>query len=100
MAVPTGTASLLDIQNEFGGSNPISLSEYYGVADGVPASGTISINDFRGKSNIFYLDINSNTANAVVSTLATNAGWNGSAPIEVFIASNIYVYATSTGGQG
>lgn len=50
MAVPTGTASLLDIQNEFGGSAPISLSEYYGAASGVPTSGTISINDFRGKS--------------------------------------------------
>ena len=50
MAVPTGTASMLDIQNEFGGSNPIGLSEYYGVADGIPASGTISINDFRGKA--------------------------------------------------
>ena len=51
MPVPTGTASLLDIQNEFGGSNPISLSEYYGAASGVPTSGTISINDFRGLSN-------------------------------------------------
>lgn len=52
MAVPTGTASLLDIQNEFGGSAPISLSEYYGAASGVPTSGTISINDFRGKSSV------------------------------------------------
>ena len=51
MAVPTGTASMLDIQNEFGGTAPISLSEYYGVAAGIPVSGTISINDFRGKSN-------------------------------------------------
>jgi len=54
MAVPTGTASLLDIQNEFGGSNPISLSEYRGVGPG-PASGAISINDFRGASNVVYL---------------------------------------------
>ena len=50
MPVPSGTASLLDIQNEFGGSAPISLSEYYGAAAGIPGSGTISINDFRGKS--------------------------------------------------
>lgn len=55
MAVPTGTASMLDIQNEFGGSAPISLSEYYGAASGVPTSGTISINDFRGKSNLLTL---------------------------------------------
>lgn len=50
MPVPTGTASMLDIQNVFGGSAPISLSEYYGAAAGVPTSGTISINHFRGKS--------------------------------------------------
>lgn len=51
MALQTsGAISLLDIQNEFGGSNPISLSEYYGAADGIPASGTISISQFYGKS--------------------------------------------------
>ena len=48
--VPAGTASLLDIQGSFGGSNPISLSEYYSAATGVPASGTISVDDFRGKA--------------------------------------------------
>ena len=55
MAVPTGTASLANIQTEFGGSNPISLSEYYGIASnpsGVPASGAISINNFRGKAKL------------------------------------------------
>lgn len=51
MALPgSGTLSLSDIQTEFGGSNPISLSEYYGVAAGVPASGTIAIDDFYGTS--------------------------------------------------
>ena len=54
MPVPSGTASLLDIQNEFGGSAPISLSEYYGSASGVPTSGAISINTFRGKSAFNY----------------------------------------------
>jgi hypothetical protein len=49
MALQTsGAISLLDIQNEFGGSNPISLSEYYGAASGIPASGTISIGNFYG----------------------------------------------------
>ena len=46
----TGPLSMSQIQGEFGGSNPISLSEYYGAAAGVPGSGTISISDFRGKS--------------------------------------------------
>ena len=47
----SGPISLLDIQNEFGGSNPIGLNEYYGVAGGVPASGTISLDDFYGTSS-------------------------------------------------
>ena len=46
----SGAISLLDVQNEFGGSNPISISEYYGAASGVPTSGTISLSDFYGKS--------------------------------------------------
>lgn len=57
MPVPTGAASLLDIQTEFGGANPIAFDEYYNVSGkygfnvtGIPASGAISINDFRGKS--------------------------------------------------
>ena len=32
MALPSsGAISLQDIQNEFGGSNPIGINEYYGV---------------------------------------------------------------------
>ena len=51
MALPSsGALSLLDIQGEFGGSNPIGINEYYGAAAGIPASGTIAINDFYGAS--------------------------------------------------
>ena len=51
MALPSsGALSLDDIQTEFGGTNPIAISEYYGAATGVPASGTISISDFYGTS--------------------------------------------------
>jgi hypothetical protein len=60
MALPSsGPLSLADIQGEFGGSNPISLSEYYaggglvpsgttGTYGAVPSSGTISIQNFYG----------------------------------------------------
>jgi len=52
MALQTsGAISLADIQTEFGGTNPISLSEYYAAASGIPASGTISISQFYGKSS-------------------------------------------------
>jgi hypothetical protein len=51
MALPeSGEISLGDVQTEWGGSNPISIDEYYGV-DTVPESGEISLSDFYGTSN-------------------------------------------------
>lgn len=44
----SGPISLSDIQSEFNGSNPISISEYYGADAALPDSGTISIGDFYG----------------------------------------------------
>ena len=59
MATPSGTISFSQIQSELGGSNPISLSEYYkgttiiptnvGGAATIPASGTIDASDLRSK---------------------------------------------------
>ena len=52
----SGAISLADIQTEFGGANPISLSEYYNNGpyvgswvSGVPSSGAISVSSFYGK---------------------------------------------------
>jgi hypothetical protein len=51
MALQTsGAISLANVQTEFGGVNPISISEYYGKAAGIPASGTISLSVFYGAS--------------------------------------------------
>ena len=49
---PVGSSiSLSDIQSEYGGSNPISLSEYYGKGN-APSSGAITMSaDFGGTSN-------------------------------------------------
>ena len=47
----SGAISLSQIQTEFGGTNPISLSEYYGADDGVPTSNAISFSDFYGTSS-------------------------------------------------
>jgi len=46
----SGTISLNDVQTEFRGSNPITISEYYKADLGVPTSGAISLNDLRGKT--------------------------------------------------
>ena len=78
MPVPlTGPISLTDIQTEFGGTNPISLSEYYkggayvlttDFAPNVPTSGTISLSDFRGarKTTITTLTVTTAGDNLVI----------------------------------
>lgn len=57
----TGAISLSDIQTEFGGSNPISLNEYYkggayvsnnDTAPNVPTSGQISVSNFYGAAKV------------------------------------------------
>jgi hypothetical protein len=64
MALPSsGPLTLANIQTEFGGSNPISLSEYYaggsfvpagttGTYGAVPSSGAISIRNFYGTTAV------------------------------------------------
>lgn len=48
---PSGSSiSLAQIQAEFGGDNPISLSEYYSLTAGLPDSGTIKLSDFHSKA--------------------------------------------------
>ena len=60
----SGSISLNDVAGEFGGSAAHSLSEYYAAADGIPASGQISLSDFYGKSASLWIpstsDINVN----------------------------------------
>ena len=65
MAIPAApnSVSFSQIQSEMGGSNPISLNEYYSggslvkanlgifAPNGVPTSGAISVEDFRGAEN-------------------------------------------------
>ena len=54
----SGAITLANIQTEFGGANPISLSEYYNNGpyvgswvSGVPSSGAISVSSFYGKQS-------------------------------------------------
>jgi len=55
MALQTsGAISLSQVQGEFGGSNPISMSEYYGRDPLIPNSGTIDMADFYGSKKIHY----------------------------------------------
>lgn len=103
----TGAISLSNIQTEFGGSNPISLNEYYAGGgyvpagtSGVPSSGTISINQFYGKSNVFNFNptISSSTYNYNLKSAAIAAGWNQTTPLiaNVTVAAGVVIGSTST----
>ena len=106
----SGLIRLSQIQTEFGGSDPISLSEYYQNASpdlvtsnntGVPDTGNpISMTDFYGAIKQFQYTISSHTQQANLYSLATGAGWNGSDPILVTINSGIYVWSDSTSVAG
>ena len=59
MVLPTGPLALSQIQSEMGGTNPISMSEYYANAgtgycsgiSGIPSTGSsVSVSHFAGKS--------------------------------------------------
>jgi len=72
MAIGTGQVSLSDIQTEYGGSNPIQLSEYYSKGN-APASGEIQLwADFQGTSADAHTFISSQTASASSSLSFTS----------------------------
>lgn len=103
----SGAISLSDIQTEFGGSNPISLSEYYRggsyVTDNntsVPTSGTITMSNFYGAVKQFSHTITSSVQQANLSTILTAAGWNGSDPVDLTINSGVYLWSDSTSVGG
>lgn len=107
----SGPISLLNIQTEFGGTSPISVSEYYRggglVPNGAPqnaniaTSGAISIGSFYGsvKGFVFNQVISSNYTNYNLRTAAIAAGWDQVLPLiaTITVNSNIYVSSNSTG---
>ena len=90
MAVPgSGAIDLKDLQDEFGGSNPISISEYYrngGLVPSnntdVPTSGTVKLSDFYGAVNEIGVTASA-ASSANLQTLFNNAtanSWTSAVP--------------------
>lgn len=104
MALQTsGQISLNDIHVEAGGSSGTTASINDSDIRGLISKGSgvqMSFSEWYGASNVFAFTISANTANGNLSTLATNAGWNGTSAIEVTINSNVYMYATDTSNYG
>lgn len=107
MALPSsGPLTLSQIQGEFGGSNPISMSEYYrgGAFVGnnnttVPTSGAISISNFYGtvKRVFIPLTISSSTYNYDVYANRGGTYIAGISDIQVTVNGGVRVGSTSTG---
>ena len=112
MAIPsTGSVSLQDIEDEFGGTGQISLSEYYrgntyetlvsGNNTTVPQSGTIKFSQFRGSFQARYLTWKLLGAGGGGGYGLQNGGGSGTAPNG---GDSTLTYSgttnTSTGGAG
>ena len=99
----SGQVSLNDLHVEAGGTSGTQCSFNDSDIRGLISKGSATqmrMDEWYGAANVFTLTISSHVANANLNTLAVNAGWNGSAPLEVVINSGIFCYSTSTSGQG
>ena len=89
----SGQVSLGDIQTEFGGSNPIGLSEYYGEGN-APASGEIQLAaDFYGTSSWTASEGHTLIATATASgsaTLAFSSGIDSTYDVYEFVFTNMH----------
>ena len=87
MALPTTSLSFSALQTEYGGSNPISLSEYYrGGANGnvpsgqtsgfgtIPTSGAINMGVFRGTTKVAAAVLTTGSNSILVSGGKGTAG--------------------------
>lgn len=80
----SGSVSFSDIQAEMGGTGAVSLSDYYSVSAGLPASGSITFDDFRGEQ-FDVIDIE--TASGSYSPRANQADF-------------VHIFAVGAGGSG
>lgn len=99
MALPSsGPITLKMLQDEFGGSDPISLSEYYrngGLVPSnntsVPTSGAISLSDFYGAVNEIVVTLANTGSRVVASSLFGGGLWESTVPKRIIIPNNVVV---------
>ncbi|AIK68263.1 hypothetical protein P10VF_050 [Rhizobium phage vB_RleM_P10VF] len=86
MTLPTiGPISLDDIATEFSLPLPVSMTDLYGIAVGIPTTGEISLSMFRGKGINIEKIVMSSTQNLILSSLFTNEELNSPLDKRVFI---------------
>jgi hypothetical protein len=101
--LPSGQISFNDIQNAYGGSNPISLNEYYrggsyvdnlgADSPNIPTSGAISANNFRGTTawSLAYAQLGDTTSGLIYgSHYNSGGGFAGSLNYALYITGGTY----------
>jgi len=103
----SGKISFSQIQGEFGGSNPISLSEYYrggGLVTlnnlNIPTSGAIRLSQFYNGTKLFQYTINNNVKQLNVRSYLLARGWDGLAPVDLTISVGVYIWSDNVGIPG
>ena len=98
----SGSLSMTEIVDEFGGSVPHSLSEYYrngGAVPGnntnVPTSGTISMSNFYNAVNEIQIVVSSNATNYQTSS-AFGSNWSTAVPKRLTINSGVTLGSSNT----
>ena len=102
MACPaSGKITLQDLVNEFGGSAPHNLTEYYrngslvpGNNTSVPESGQISLTNFYSAVNEIIHTHSSNATNQNYATVF-GSNWSSSVPKRIVINSGVTIGGTS-----
>ena len=92
----SGPISLADIAAEFGGSAPHSLSEYYGAASGIPASGGITMGDFYAASAVTAITLTGDHKEINLRSEAINLGWDGVSALEFVIDTGATCWSDDT----
>lgn len=98
----SGAISFSDIQTEFGGSNPISISEYYAgganVPSGtgsVPTSGAINLTIFYGTSNRVSITLTISASTNGYNIFNNRGGTYVAGISDVTLVNNSNIYSTS-----
>lgn len=103
MAVPSsGPISMQDLADEFNGSQPISISQYYrngGLVSSnntnVPESGEISLSDFYGATGVIAFTMGDSGSRVLASTLF-GSNWAADVPKVLTIPSGVTVGSSDT----
>ncbi len=100
----SGQITIKDIADEFGGSEPHTLSEYYDAASGVPSSGMITVSDFYGKSAAISLTITSSQLNfdlydALIAAGHSSSDISSNTIFNITINSGVTMKGSSTQGN-